>query len=75
VVLQEVGIERALLEGAVSHDAEVERDVILQSLDVEALERIVGAADGLLARGAPGLHFYTLNQAALTTTIWQRLGL
>lgn len=29
----------------------------------------------LLARGAPGLHFYTLNQASLTMTIWQRLGL
>ena len=29
----------------------------------------------LVARGAPGLHFYTLNQASLTTTIWQRLGL
>jgi len=28
-----------------------------------------------LAQGAPGLHFYTLNQAGLTTTIWQRLGL
>jgi methylenetetrahydrofolate reductase (NADPH) len=32
-------------------------------------------ADASSARGAPGLHFYTLNQAALTTTIWQRLGL
>ena len=29
----------------------------------------------LLDEGAPGLHFYTLNTAGLTTTIWQRLGL
>ena len=29
----------------------------------------------LLAHGAPGLHFYTLNQASLTTIIWQRLSL
>ena len=28
----------------------------------------------MIAGGAPGLHFYSLNQAALTTAIWQRLG-
>jgi methylenetetrahydrofolate reductase (NADPH) len=27
----------------------------------------------LLAGGAPGLHFYSMNQAVATTTIWQRL--
>jgi methylenetetrahydrofolate reductase (NADPH) len=31
--------------------------------------------DHLLRNGAPGLHFYTLNQAGLVSTIWQRLGL
>jgi methylenetetrahydrofolate reductase (NADPH) len=29
----------------------------------------------LLAAGAPGLHFYTMNRAQPTRTIWQRLGL
>jgi methylenetetrahydrofolate reductase (NADPH) len=29
----------------------------------------------LLEEGAPGLHFYTLNQASLTTEIWKRLGI
>jgi methylenetetrahydrofolate reductase (NADPH) len=29
----------------------------------------------LLAAGAPGLHFYTMNQAGLASTIWQRLGI
>jgi len=45
------------------------------SIRAFGLDVVTELCDGLLARGAPGLHFYTLNQAALTTTIWQRLGL
>jgi len=39
------------------------------------LDVVTSLCDRLLRGGAPGLHFYTLNQAGATTTIWQRLGL
>lgn len=48
--------------------------------DAEAI-RALGAdivtalCEKLLAGGAPGLHFYTLNNAKPTMEIWQRLGL
>jgi methylenetetrahydrofolate reductase (NADPH) len=39
------------------------------------LDVVTSLCDRLLKGGAPGLHFYTLNQAGLISTIWQRLGL
>jgi methylenetetrahydrofolate reductase (NADPH) len=39
------------------------------------LDVVTDLCDRLLQQGAPGLHFYTMNSAALTSTLWQRLGL
>ncbi|MBV8664903.1 MAG: methylenetetrahydrofolate reductase [NAD(P)H] [Burkholderiaceae bacterium] len=39
------------------------------------LDVVTGLCERLLAGGAPGLHFYTLNQAVATTAIWKRLNL
>ncbi|ARO86942.1 methylenetetrahydrofolate reductase [NAD(P)H] [Nitrosospira lacus] len=45
------------------------------SIRAFGLDVVTDLCDRLLSAGAPGLHFYTLNSAGLTTTIWQRLGL
>lgn len=45
------------------------------SIKAFGLDFVTGMCDKLLRGGAPGLHFYTLNQAGLTSTIWQRLGI
>jgi len=45
------------------------------SIRAFGLDVVTALCDELLSSGAPGLHFYTLNQAGLTSTIWQRLGL
>jgi methylenetetrahydrofolate reductase (NADPH) len=45
------------------------------SIRAFGLDVVTELCDRLLTAGAPGLHFYTLNQAGLTSTIWQRLGL
>jgi methylenetetrahydrofolate reductase (NADPH) len=39
------------------------------------LDVVTHLCDRVLSQGAPGLHFYTLNQAGPTCVIWQRLGL
>lgn len=43
------------------------------SIRAFGLDVVTGMCERLLAGGAPGLHFYTLNQASLTLEIWKRL--
>jgi methylenetetrahydrofolate reductase (NADPH) len=43
------------------------------SIKAFGLDVVTALCQRLLAGGAPGLHFYSMNQAAATTAIWQRL--
>ncbi len=45
------------------------------SIRAFGIDVVSALCEKLLAAGAPGLHFYTLNHAELTTAIWQKLGL
>jgi methylenetetrahydrofolate reductase (NADPH) len=45
----------------------------LQSIRAFGVDVVTELCARLLAGGAPGLHFYSLNQAAATTAIWNRL--
>ena len=45
------------------------------SIKAFGLDVVTDLCEKLLKGGAPGLHFYTMNQAGLTTAIWQRLSL
>jgi methylenetetrahydrofolate reductase (NADPH) len=47
----------------------------VESIKAFGLDVVTDLCERLLAGGAPGLHFYTLNQAGPTTEIWRRLGL
>ncbi|EGY52172.1 methylenetetrahydrofolate reductase (NAD(P)H) [Neisseria shayeganii 871] len=44
------------------------------SIKALGLDVVTEMCEHLLEQGAPGLHFYTLNQAGLVSTICQRLG-
>jgi methylenetetrahydrofolate reductase (NADPH) len=44
------------------------------SVQAFGLDVVTQLSERLLAGGAPGLHFYTLNQASASLEIWKRLG-
>jgi len=46
-----------------------------ESVQAFGQDVVAALCERLLAGGAPGLHFYTLNQAAPALEIWKRLGL
>lgn len=46
--------------------------VSIRAFGLDVVEQLCAK---LLAAGAPGLHFYTLNQVSLTSALWQRLQL
>ena len=46
-----------------------------EAIKAFGLDVVTDLCERLLAGGVPGMHFYTLNQAAATTALWKRLGL
>ena len=46
-----------------------------ESIQAFGLDVVTDLCERLLKAGAPGLHFYTMNSAKLTTAIWKRLGI
>jgi methylenetetrahydrofolate reductase (NADPH) len=47
----------------------------MESIRAFGLEVVTEMCRKLLEAGAPGLHFYTMNQAGPTTAIWNKLGI
>ena len=47
----------------------------IESLRDFGMDVTVDMCQKLLDAGAPGLHFYTMNQSGPTMTVWERLGL
>ena len=47
----------------------------LESIRAFGLDVVTAMCERLLAQGVPGLHFYTLNRAEPTSTIWRNLAL
>jgi methylenetetrahydrofolate reductase (NADPH) len=74
------GIERAVLLSGCRFPAGLAADLRAHADDKPAVRQIgvefaAALCERLLAEGAPGLHFYTLNGSRATREIYQLLGL
>jgi methylenetetrahydrofolate reductase (NADPH) len=47
----------------------------IESIRAFGLDVVSDMCEELLEQGAPGLHFYTMNQSGPTLRIWNNLGL
>ena len=47
----------------------------VDSIRAFGLDLVTELCEGLLKGGAPGLHFYSMNQSVLTLEICKRLGI
>lgn len=47
----------------------------IESIHAFGLDVVTAMCERLLKEGAPGLHFYTMNSADLTSKIWRRLAI
>ena len=74
------GIERSAQLSGAAFPADLAADLHAVEDDPAAVRRVgvehaTALSERLLAEGAPGLHFYTLNRSTATREVWARLGL
>jgi methylenetetrahydrofolate reductase (NADPH) len=79
-IISVAGIERAALLSGARFPPELAERLHSRAGDKAAVREIgvdyaTGMSERLIAEGAPGLHFYTLNGSRATREIYQRLGL
>jgi methylenetetrahydrofolate reductase (NADPH) len=74
------GIERSAQLSGAAFPADLAEELHAVEDDPAAVRRVgvehaTALSERLLAEGAPGLHFYTLNRSTATREVWTRLGL